>query len=58
MEKVAPNGGLMVVHGEDLVQFDYERFRAEGRTDGTNLRPTLSSPSCSRSGGQSRSPAR
>lgn len=39
MEKVAPNGGLMVVHGEDedLVQFNYERFRAEGRTDGTNL---------------------
>ena len=39
MEKVAPNGGLMVVHGEDedLVQFNYERFRAEGRTDGSNL---------------------
>jgi dihydropyrimidinase len=39
MEKVAPNGGLMVVHGEDedLVQFNYERFRAEGRTEGTNL---------------------
>jgi len=39
MEKVAPQGGLMVVHGEDedLVQFNYERFRAEGRTDGTNL---------------------
>jgi len=39
MEKVAPHGGLMVVHGEDedLVQFNYERFRAEGRTDGTNL---------------------
>ena len=31
--------GLMVVHGEDedLVQFNYERFRAEGRMDGTNL---------------------
>ena len=29
----------MVVHGEDedLVQFNYERFRAEGRMDGTNL---------------------
>lgn len=39
MEKVAPHGGLMVVHGEDedLVQFNYERFRAEGRTDATNL---------------------
>jgi len=39
MEKVAPAGGLMVVHGEDedLVQFNYERFRAEGRLDGTNL---------------------
>ncbi len=39
MEKVAPQGGLMVVHGEDedLVQFNYERFRAEGRADGTNL---------------------
>ena len=39
MEKVAPNGGLMVVHGEDedVVQFNYERFRAEGRMDGTNM---------------------
>jgi len=39
MEKVAPAGGLMVVHGEDedLVQFNYERFRAEGRMDGANL---------------------
>lgn len=39
MERVAPNGGLMVVHGEDedVVQFNYERFRAEGRADGTNL---------------------
>ncbi len=29
----------MVVHGEDedVVQFNYERFRAEGRIDGTNL---------------------
>ena len=29
----------MVVHGEDedIVQFNYERFRAEGRMDGTNL---------------------
>jgi dihydropyrimidinase len=39
MEKVVPAGGLMVVHGEDedLVQFNYERFGAEGRTEGTNL---------------------
>jgi dihydropyrimidinase len=39
MEKAAAHGGLMVVHGEDedLVQFNYERFLAEGRTDGTNL---------------------
>ena len=39
MEKVAPAGGLMVVHGEDedLVQFNYERFIAEGKVDGANL---------------------
>jgi dihydropyrimidinase len=39
MEKVAAHGGIMVVHGEDedLVQFNYERFRAEGRLDGANL---------------------
>jgi len=39
MEKVAANGGIMVVHAEDedLVQFNYERFRAEGRTDGANM---------------------
>jgi dihydropyrimidinase len=39
MEKAAAHGGLMVVHGEDedVVQFNYERFRAEGRLDGTNL---------------------
>jgi dihydropyrimidinase len=39
MEKVAAHGGLMVVHGEDedLVQFNYERFREEGRMDGSNL---------------------
>jgi len=39
MEKVAPAGGLMVVHGEDedLVQFNYERFRHEGRLDGANM---------------------
>jgi dihydropyrimidinase len=39
MERVAPGGGLMVVHGEDedLVQFNYERFGAEGRTGGENL---------------------
>ncbi len=39
MEKVAAHGGLMVVHGEDedLVQWNYERFLAEGRVDGANL---------------------
>jgi dihydropyrimidinase len=39
MEKVASNGGIVVVHGEDddLVQFNYERFTKEGRTAGTNL---------------------
>jgi dihydropyrimidinase len=39
MEKVAKNDGIMVVHAEDddIVQFNYERFAAEGRTDGTNL---------------------
>jgi len=39
MEKVASAGGIMVVHGEDddLVQFNYERFSQEGRTDGANL---------------------
>ncbi len=39
MEQVAAHGGLMVVHGEDedLVQWNYERFIAEGRVDGTNL---------------------
>jgi len=39
MEKVAPAGGLMVVHGEDedLVQFNYERFREEKRMEGSNL---------------------
>jgi len=39
MEKVAKAGGIMVVHGEDedLVQFNYERFREEGRLEGSNL---------------------
>ena len=39
MERAARHGGIMVVHAEDddLVQFNYERFRAEGRTDGANL---------------------
>ena len=36
MEKVAPHGGIMVVHAEDhdIVQFMYEKFREEKRTDG------------------------
>src|SRR4029453_14292462 len=39
MEKAAPHGGAMGVHGEEegAVQFNYERFRAEGRMDGTNM---------------------
>ena len=39
MEKVAGKGGIMVVHGEDedLVQWNYERFREEGRMAGENL---------------------
>ncbi len=39
MEKVAASGGLMVVHAEDddLVQFNYELFAEQGRTDGRNL---------------------
>ncbi|MBI4629875.1 MAG: amidohydrolase family protein [Candidatus Rokubacteria bacterium] len=39
MERIAKHGGLLCVHGEDedVVQWNYERFRAEGRMDGTNL---------------------
>jgi dihydropyrimidinase len=39
MEKVATGGGIIVVHGEDddLVQFNYEWFTEEGRTDGKHL---------------------
>jgi len=39
MERAAKNDGIMVVHAEDdeLVQFNYERFAAEGRTEGHNL---------------------
>jgi len=39
MERVARSGGVMVVHAEDddLVQFNYERFTAEGRADGWNM---------------------
>jgi len=39
MERIARHAGILAVHGEDedLVQFNYERFRAEGRMDGTNL---------------------
>ena len=39
MEKVAAAGGIVVVHAEDddLVQFNYEAFNADGRTDGRNL---------------------
>lgn len=39
MTRAARHGGIMVVHAEDddIVQFNYERFREEGRTEGTNL---------------------
>src|SRR5207253_3020942 len=39
MERIAPAGGIMTVHGEDedIVQFNYEKHRAEGRMDGANL---------------------
>jgi dihydropyrimidinase len=39
MEKVAGSGGIMLVHAEDddIVQFNYERFKREARTAGTNL---------------------
>jgi dihydropyrimidinase len=39
MEQAARHGGIMVVHAEDddVVQFNYERFREEGITAGTNL---------------------
>lgn len=39
MDRVAANGGLVVVHAEDddLVQFNYELFNEEGRTAGANL---------------------
>jgi dihydropyrimidinase len=39
MEKVAAHDGIMVVHAEDhdIVQFMYERFREEGKMDGSYL---------------------
>jgi dihydropyrimidinase len=39
MQLVRDNGGLMVVHAEDedLVQFNYEKFREEKRMEGVNL---------------------
>lgn len=39
MERIAAAGGILAVHGEDedVVQFNYERFRAEGRLGGENL---------------------
>jgi len=39
MERIAAAGGIMTVHGEDedIVQFNYEKHRAEGRMDGANL---------------------
>ena len=39
MQLVRDNGGLMVVHAEDedLVQFNYEKFREDKRMEGANL---------------------
>jgi dihydropyrimidinase len=39
MTEAARHGGLVTVHAEDdeLVQTAYERFRAEGRLDGSNM---------------------
>ncbi|HJU29165.1 MAG TPA: amidohydrolase family protein [Candidatus Binataceae bacterium] len=39
MERAARHGGIMVVHAEDddIVQFNYERFKHEGRVGGENL---------------------
>ena len=39
MEKVAAHGGIMAVHGEDndVVQFNYERFKATNRIEGWNM---------------------
>ena len=39
MEKVAAHDGITVVHAEDhdIVQFNYERFKAEGRAEGWNM---------------------
>ena len=39
MEKVAAHDGIMVVHAEDhdIVQFNYERFKAEGRAEGWKM---------------------
>src|SRR5262249_58382640 len=47
LEKTAQHGGIMVVHGEaeDLVQFNYDRFREEGRMDGTNMHLVLTKSS-------------
>jgi dihydropyrimidinase len=39
MERAARGGGIMVVHAEDddIVQFNYEKFAAEGNIAGANL---------------------
>ncbi|HZP46858.1 MAG TPA: amidohydrolase family protein [Candidatus Binataceae bacterium] len=39
MEETERHGGVMVVHAEDddIVQFNYEKFRHEGKTAGENL---------------------
>jgi dihydropyrimidinase len=39
MERIARHDGIMLVHAEDddIVQFNYEKFKQEGLTAGTNL---------------------
>jgi dihydropyrimidinase len=39
MERAAAYGGIIVAHAEDddIVQFNYERFKEEGRMEGANL---------------------
>jgi len=39
MEQAARHGGIVTVHAEDddIVQFNYERFKEQGLVDGTNL---------------------
>jgi dihydropyrimidinase len=49
MEQAARHGGIMVVHAEDddIVHFNYERFKEKGLPDGNNLH--LFIPNCPKS---------